>query len=150
MRGKKSQKGKKSKKTKKKVADNDFFTQFAVETDIFLEKNPYPDWVFDYREGQLMKLSPNLKKVCRNLKALNVEFKIKYPVKIFDKWKFADIFIPSKKTVIVLLSSYKEFKEVCCKTPDRVKFFEDRFCVVEMYEYNAGDIDYLTDALMKQ
>lgn len=94
----------KNKRTHKRVSNN-FWIEFASETDIFTNGILFPDWIFDFREELLTKLSPTVKKVCRVLKGI-VDFKIKYPVEIDGKWKFADIYIPSLKTVIVCLSSY--------------------------------------------
>jgi len=127
---------------------NDFFADFAAETDIFTAENAFPDWVYDFREDLISKLSPSMKKVCRNLKDLKVGFKIKYPVEIFGKWKFADVYIPSKKTVIMVLSSYKHNYSPCNVLPERAEFFKDKFRVIDLYEYNAGDIDYLKRRLM--
>lgn len=129
---------------------NSFFTEFAVETDILTAENSFPDWIYDFREELLTKLSPSMKKVCRNLKNLEVGFKIKYPVEIFGKWKFADIYIPKKKTVIIVTSSFKHQHHPCNVLPERAEFFKDRFRVIDLYEYNAGDVDYLKKRLMAQ
>lgn len=139
-----------SKRTTNRKSKNDFFTEFAVETDIFTEENSFPDWIYDFREDLLTKLSPSMKKVCRNLKNLEVGFKIKYPVEIFGKWKFADIYIPKKKTVIIVTSSFKHQHHPCNVLPERAEFFKDRFRVIDLYEYNAGDVDYLKKRLMVQ
>lgn len=137
-------------KSNKKQGKIDFFEEFSTETDIFSEIQEYPDWVFDFREEQLSKLSQTNKKLCRNLKSLKIGFKIKYPVKIFDKWKFADIYIPKYNTVVLVLSSYKEFKKIAHQSSDRANFFKDKFKVIELYEYNASDIEVLKTALKLQ
>lgn len=137
----------KSKNRSKVSTKLDFFTEFAVETDIFTDERLFPDWIFYFREEHLTKLSNPMKKLCRNLKSLGVEFKIKYPIKILDKWKFADIYIPKTKTVILVLSSYKEDFRPIGVTPDRSLFFKDMFKVIELYEYNVSDIEILKKRL---
>ncbi|MGJ7024998.1 hypothetical protein [Petrimonas sulfuriphila] len=140
------------KQVRRKIRDSkpDFWTEFAIESDIFTDERKFPDWVFDFRESHLVKLSPTMKKLCRNLKSLGVGFKIKYPVKVFDKWKFADIYIPKMNTVILVLSSYNEFSKPCCNKSDRAEFFSDKFRVVELYEYNATDMNVLKNVLKLQ
>lgn len=53
------------------------YKEFCVEMDLFSDTQPYPDWVFDFREQHLSKVSSKLIKFCRKLKAANVEFKIR-------------------------------------------------------------------------
>lgn len=130
-----------------KTEKKSFFEEFSLETDIFAEKNPFPDWIFDFREQQLTKLSLPTKKLCRNLKALGYGFKIKYPIEIFGKWKFADIYIPKLNTVILVSSSYKEMGRPCNTNSDRAEYFKDKFMVIELFEYNAGDMNVLKKAL---
>lgn len=54
------------------------------------------------------------------------------------------------KTVIVVTSSYKHQHHPCNVLPERAEFFKDRFRVIDLYEYNAGDMDYLKKRLMAQ
>ena len=85
-----------------------FFIEFASEIDLYSDGSKYPEWVFEYREELLLKISPNLMKICSKLKDSGYDFKIKYPFLIDGKYKFADIYIPRKRTVIVKLSYNKE------------------------------------------
>ena len=147
MTTKLKKKTKKSGKSSNLFERSTFWTEFSAETDIFTDQSKFPDWIFDFREELLVKLSPTARRVCRWLKG-TVDFKIKYPIEIDDKWKFADIYIPSKRTVIVFLSSHKEFANICHKTPERASFFSDRFRVVEFYEYH--DFEYLKQKLELQ
>lgn len=55
----------------------DFYTEFAVELDIFDSTLNIPAWTFDYRDNLIRKLTPNMKKICRFLKELGLNFKIK-------------------------------------------------------------------------
>lgn len=87
---------------KSRSCRSSIFDEFCLEMDLFSDNQPYPDWVFDFREEHLSKMSSKLIKFCRKLKSANVNFKILYPVNIFGKWKFADIYIPKRKIVVMV------------------------------------------------
>lgn len=78
---------------------------FCQEMDLFSDNQPFFDWIFDYREHHLSKISSKLIKICRKLKSAKVNFKILYPINIFGKWKFADIYIPKRK-IVVMVTTY--------------------------------------------
>lgn len=120
-----------------------FLIEFASEIDLYSDGSKYPEWVFEYREELLLKLSPNLMKICSKLKDSGYDFKIKYPVLIDGKYKFADIYIPRKRTVIVMLSYYKEGYKPIWSTSDKSSFFKDRFHVIECYEFEDDIISKL-------
>ena len=118
-----------------------FYDDFAEELDIFTDEVKHPEWVYRFREDILSKLSPTVRRVARMLHG-RVNFKIKYPVEMNGKYKFADIYIPHTNTVIVCLSSHNEFGNICCKTPEKTNHFSERFNVVEVFEYTTSeDID---------
>ena len=48
--------------------------EFCQEMDLFSENQPFPDWIFDYREHRLSKISSKLIKFCRNLKFANIRY----------------------------------------------------------------------------
>ena len=83
---------KSKKKRAKKSTRPRFWEEFAVELDIFDSTLGLPAWTFDYRDDLIRKISPELKKICRRLKDMGLYFKIKWPVEIDGKWKFADVF----------------------------------------------------------
>ena len=96
--------------------------------DLFSENQSFPDWIFDYREHHLSKISSKLIKFCRKLKSANVNFKILYPINIFGKWKFADIYIPKHK-IVVMVTTYPH---LAGWLTERARFFEEMFKVYEL------------------
>lgn len=82
-----------------------FFDNFAAELDIFDTAQTFPSWIFEYREGQLRKLSPELRRVSYYLREVGLTFKIKWPIEVRGKWKFADIYFPSKHTIVTLTNA---------------------------------------------
>lgn len=118
----------------------EFLNEFCNEIDLYSEYKKFPDWIDLYREELFCKLSTNFMKICRILKDNHIEFKIKYPIEIDHKWKFADIYIPKKRTVIVVLNSKKEFYKPMWSRSNKSDFFRDRMKVVECYEYDCENI----------
>lgn len=104
------------------------YEEFCQEMDLFSENQLFPDWIFDYREHHLSKISSKLIKFCRKLKSANVNFKILYPVNIFGKWKFADIYIPKRK-IVVMVTTYPH---LAGWLTERARFFEEMFKVYEL------------------
>ena len=115
-----------------------------MEMDLFSDTQPYPDWVFDFREQHLSKISSKLIKFCRKLKAANVEFKILYPMQIFGKWKFADVYIPKHKVVVIVTT----YPHSAAWLTERARFFQDRCRVYELDGYESeGMINEIIDKL---
>lgn len=112
------------------------YEELCQEMDLFSDTQPYPDWVFDFREQHLSKISSKLIKFCRKLKAANVEFKILYPMQIFGKWKFADIYIPQRKTVVMVTA----YPHSAAWLTERARFFQDRCKVYELDGYESEDM----------
>lgn len=112
-----------------------FYEEFCQEMDLFSENQPFPDWIFDYREHHLSKISSKLIKFCRKLKSAKVDFKILYPVNIFGKWKFADVYIPNRQTVIMVTA----YPHSTGWLTQRASFFKDRFKVHELDGYESED-----------
>lgn len=118
-----------------KAKRTSIYEEFCVEMDLFSESQPYPDWIFDFRENHLSKMSSKLIKFCRKLKSSGVEFRILYPMQIDGKWKFADVYVPKRKTVVMVTTiphSPGWF------TP-RAQFFADRCRVYELDGYESDD-----------
>lgn len=128
-------------KNKRRVS---IYEEFCVEMDLFSDNQPYPDWVFDFREQHLSKVYSKLIKFCRKLKVANVEFKILYPMQIFGKWKFADVYIPKHKTVVVATT----YPHSAAWLTERARFFQDRCKVYELDGYESEEmINGLIDKL---
>ena len=111
------------------------YEEFCQEMDLFSDNQPFSDWIFDYREHHLSKISSKLIKFCRNLKFANVNFKVLYPVCIFGKWKFADVYIPKHKTVVMMTT----YPHSAGWLTQRASFFKDRFKVHELDGYENED-----------
>lgn len=132
-------------KQKKNSNKASIYEEFCQEMDLFSDSQPYPDWVFDFREEHLSKISSNLIKFCRKLKSAKVEFKILYPMQIFGKWKFADVYIPKHKTVVMVTTR----PHPAAWLTDRARFFQDRCKVYELDGYESEDyLSELTNKLL--
>lgn len=106
--------------------------EFACELDIFDSPVRFPAWVYGYREELLGKLSPELRKICRRLKSLDLGFKIKWPVEIGGQWKFADVFFPRQRTVLMVTNAMAVAGRPHWMLSDRAEFFKGRYRVVEV------------------
>ena len=104
----------------------------ATELDIFDSTQSLPQWAFGYRDDLIRKIGPELKKICRKLKSLGLNFKIKWPVEIDGKWKFADVFFPKQRTVLMVTNAMAVGCRPHWMLSDRAEFFRDRFRVVEV------------------
>lgn len=134
---------KQKRKTKKNSNKVSIYEEFCQEMDLFSDNQPYPDWVFDFREEHLSKISSQLIKFCRKLKSAKVEFKILYPMQIFGKWKFADVYIPKHKTVVMITTQPHHAGWLT----DRARFFQDRCKVYELDGCESED--YLSELIEK-
>lgn len=128
----KKQRKERNYKERKETASERFFLDFAAEIDLFDSTLNVPEWVFDYRDDLLRKLKPEFRRICRRLKELGLEFKIKWPVEIFGRWKFADIIFPKQRTVLVVTNEMETASKPHWMRSDRAEFFADRFRVVEI------------------
>ena len=125
-------KTKKRKNKREKSVFDQFLVEFAAELDIFDSTSGVPTWVFDYRESQLRKISPELKKICHRLKEFGLRFKIKWPVEIDGKWKFADVYFPKQRTVLMVTNAMAIGSRPHWMLSDRAEFFSGTFRVVEV------------------
>lgn len=119
-------------KTKKTTKFEQFCVDFATEIDFFDSKLGVPQWVFDYRDDLLRKISPELRRICYVLKQLGLTFKIKWPVEIDGKWKFADVLFPRQHTVLTVVNPMELSGRPHWMLSDRSEFFKDRYRVVEV------------------
>lgn len=127
-----SSRKKKRKYKEKKNFLTSFCEEFATELDIFDSTLSIPAWTFDYRDDLIHKISPELRKICRKLKTLGLNFKIKWPVEIDGRWKFADVFFPRQRTVLMVTNAMAVGRRPHWMLSDRAEFFRDRFRVVEV------------------
>ena len=109
-----------------------FLADLATELDIFDSTQSMPQWAFGYRDDLIRKIGPELKKICRKLKSLGLNFKIKWPVEIDGKWKFADVFFPKQRTVLMVTNAMAVGCRPHWMLSDRAEFFRDRFRIVEV------------------
>lgn len=109
-----------------------FLADLATELDIFDSTQSLPQWAFDYRDDLIRKIGLELKKICRKLKSLGLNFKIKWPVEIDGKWKFADVFFPKQRTVLMATNAMAVECRPHWMLSDRAEFFRDRFRIVEV------------------
>ena len=119
-------------KTKKTTKFNQFCLDFAAEIDFFDSNLAVPQWVFDYRDDLLRKISPELRRICYTLKQLGLTFKIKWPVEIDGKCKFADVIFPRQRVVLMVANPMELAGRPCWMLSDRSEFFKDRYRVVEV------------------
>lgn len=109
-----------------------FLADLATELDIFDSTQSLPQWAFGYRDDLIRKIGPELKKICRKLKSLGLNFRIKWPVEIDGKWKFADVFFPKQRTVLMVTNAMAVGCRPHWMLSDRAEFFRDRFRIVEV------------------
>lgn len=102
-------------KSNKQTKFEQFCVDFAAEIDLFDSNLGVPRWVFDYP-----------------LKQLGLTFKIKWPVEINGKWKFADVLFPRHRTVITVANPMELSGRPHWMLSDRSEFFKDRYRVVEV------------------
>ena len=122
---------KKRQKTKRVSVMEQFIIDFASELDIMQSAMPFPSWVFDYRDDHIRKLSPEIRKIAKWLREMGLRFKMKWPIEIDGKWKFADFFFPKHKTVIIVANPMANFSPFGI-SGERARFFHDRFRVIEI------------------
>lgn len=119
------------------------YEEFCVEMDLFSTEQTFPDWIFDFRENHLSKVSNKLIKFCRKLKQNGIEFKILYPMEIYGKWKFADVYIPSKRTVVMV----NTLPHSPGYLSQRASFFLDR---CKVYELDGMESEEKLDELISK
>lgn len=118
-----------------KIDRTSVYDEFCIEMDLFSDSQPYPEWVFDFREEHLSSISSKLIKICRKLKSNGIEFKILYSMNINGKWKFADVYVPKHKTVVMVTT----IPHPAAWLTERARFFTDRCKVYELDGYESED-----------
>lgn len=128
---------------KRRVNKISIYEEFCTEMDLFSLDTNFPDWIFDYREHHLSKMSSKLIKICRKLKENRINFKILFPIEIYGKWKFADVYIPKKKTVIMVTTT----PHSPAYLTQRAQFFNEWF---KVYELDGCESEYSIDNLISK
>ena len=123
-----------------------FFLEFAREIDIFALDESFPDWILNYRELILKNIRKEFRVMCQFLKDAGLFFYIKYPLEIDGKWKFADVFIPDKSLVVLLLKEIETKSLPCHSLTDREIWFSSKFKTIGV---NAYDVNRTMDILKK-
>jgi hypothetical protein len=118
-------------KLKNKTDKIDFYVEFAAELDIFDSTLSVPSWTFDYREQLIRKLTGETRRICRFVKSLGLAFKIKWPIEINGTWKYADLYFPRQRTVVIVNNPMNDHRP-CCMPSYRAEFFRERYRVVEI------------------
>lgn len=113
----------------RETVNDKFFAEYCNEVDIFDSQNHFPDWIYEFREQNLRKISKNFRLMCQILKDEGFEFKIKYPIESENKWKFADAYLP-KYNLVVLLLSDKDFIGLPCWSKSNKELFFEKKCSV--------------------
>lgn len=126
----------------RRVSLDRFLSEFAFELDIFDSAVQFPSWVYGYREELLGKLTPEMRKVCRWLKGLGFRFKIKWPVEVCGKWKFADVLFPGKGVVLMLTNAKALGSRPHWMLSDRAEFFRGLYRVVEVETMKELEMRY--------
>lgn len=128
---------KKNKKEPKLSKKEQFFVEFAEEIDLFAVSQKFPEWIYDYREDILNRVRKEFRVMCEMLKDAGIRFFVKYPIEIDGKWKFADIFIPDRKLVVLLLNDIETMGLPCHSKTDREIWFSDRYMTLGICTYEV-------------
>ncbi|MFA6718947.1 MAG: hypothetical protein WCS15_07690 [Prevotella sp.] len=129
-------KNKRQQRTRARETVNDrFFSEYCSEIDIFDSNYHFQDWIYDFREQSLRKIGKNFRLMCQVLKDEGFEFKVKYPIEVDGKWKFADAYLPKHNAVVLLMSECDYIGLPCWSKSDRELFFEGRCKVIAMLPY---------------
>ena len=124
---------------KSKMTKNELFLcEFAQEIDLFPLQESFPEWVYDYRDAILRKLRGDFRVLCRKLRESGISFFAKYPIEIEGKWKFADVFIPESRLVVLLLNESELIGLPCHSFTERERWFRREYktlgvCSFELY-----------------
>ena len=134
----------------KQTKNESFFEEFSKEIDIFCEKTAFPEWIYDYREDILNRIAKPFRVMCQSLKDAGVDFKVKYPIKIDGKWKFADVYVPRYRLVILLTNEMETVGLPCHSMSNRELWFSDRFRTLAVYGYELNRLTEKYNNLIKK
>lgn len=116
-----------------------FRNAFEKELSLGEIRSSVPEWVAQNRAPLLDKISNPVKQIGAILKSAGIDFKFRWPLQIDGRWKFADIYIPSTDTVVMVLSR-KEMATPGLFGDERACFFEKEHKVCSLpYDCMEGD-----------
>lgn len=126
----------KPRKSRKKFQLSRFHEEYAEQIDLFSREcgRDFPDWIYNYRDKQLSSFTKTMRGMCRRLKDAQIDFVIKFPMEGDGKYKFADIYIPDKRIVLVEGSIYSP----AAWESVRASFFR-KHCNCQVIEFDACD-----------
>lgn len=137
-------------KTAQESINEELFKDFAEEIALTSNREKFPEWVHDYREQSLTKQGRNFLQLCHVLKDGGVNFKVKFPLQIDGKWKFADILIPQSHIVILLIQNHETIGLPCHSKTDRELLFGDRFRTLAIHTYEIHRVIEKLDSKEKE
>ena len=112
-----------------------FLSEYAAELDIFDTEEVFPDWVYRYRDKVLSGFSKEFRLICRILHEKGYKFKVKYPLKIGNDWKFADFYLSEWQMVILLIHDYETIGLPCFSKTDKELWFERKYRVLAVNDW---------------
>ena len=118
--------------TRESVNDK-FFVEYCREIDIFDSQTHFPDWIYDFREQNLHKIGRKFRLMCQIIKDEGFDFKVKYPIEVDGKWKFADAYLPEHNLVVLLLNDKDVIGLPCWSKSNKELFFHDRCGVIAVH-----------------
>lgn len=125
----------------------EFREEFCEELDIFDAEARFPEWIYQYREPLLDKVSKPLKQLARLLKDCGVKFKMKWPLEIDGQWKYADIYIPKSDTVVTVASK-SDYLRPSLFMNDKADFFSRGHNVCQLdYDVFEGGHEKLMELI---
>lgn len=126
-------------RSESKITKNEsFFLEFADEIDLFSLQELFPEWVYDYRESILNRVRKEFRVMCQYLKDAGIVFYIKYPIEIDGKWKFADVFIPDRQLVVLLINDKETIGLPWYSKTERETWFSDRYRTIGVFTYDVS------------
>lgn len=107
-----------------------FLAKFEEELDISGEDRTLPGRIPYIREKLARIASKNFVKICQDLRDAGVRYKLRYPIEINDRWKFADIYIPDINAVVLYVNDNSTYEGAYERSLRRAPFFEKKYHVL--------------------
>lgn len=122
-----------------------FREDFADELLFCDSEEKYPSWLGCYRDKAIANIDKHLADLCYVLKRSGVSFKIKYPILVNGRWKFADIYVDG--VVVLLIQDHETIGLPCHSKTDRELSFGDSCKVLPIHTY---EIENAVELLKKR
>lgn len=131
--------GKRRKKSERKAEapkrNDEFLKEYADAVDLRGDERIVPTWVYAYRNEILDRVGNNFQELCGVLRSAGIAFKVKYPILVDGKWKFADFMIPDGRIFVMLIQNYETIGLPCHSKTNRELAFGDNIRLVPIYVY---------------